>query len=143
MKKGFTLVELLVVIIILGLVALVAFPAVIKVINDSKESAYEDQVAVIEKAAKQWGVNNPLRLPDVNITDSSCTLARTGSQVTSVSIGTLVSDGYLNGDSIKNPKKGGQNMKGDVNITFVCSKVSGMYTKSGGQYVYTYNRGAD
>lgn len=143
MRRGFTLVELVVVMVILGLLALVAFPAVLKVINDSKASAYEDQVLIIEKAAKEWGVSNPTKLPDVNIDDGNCTIVKAGSQVTSISIDTLINSGYLSSDEVKNPKNG-QKMNGEVNITFVCSKdASGKYIKNSGQYVYSYNLGAD
>lgn len=137
------MVELIVVIVVLGLVALVAFPAIVKVINDSKDSAYEDQISMIEKAAKEWGVSNPSKLPDVNITDSNCTLAKTDSQVTSVSINTLISSGFISDDALKNPKNN-KNMLGDVKITFECSKdASGKYMKNSGQYVYSYDRALD
>ncbi len=45
-KKGFTLVELLAVIVILAIVALVTVPAILNVINDSREKGAED---------KAWG----------------------------------------------------------------------------------------
>ena len=80
MRKGFTLVELLVVIVILGLLSLVVYPSVIKVINDNRTSAYESQIKIVEKAAKEWGVENPSKLPD-----NRC----------KISISTLTGDGYI------------------------------------------------
>ena len=46
-KRGFTLVELIAVVAILGLIALIVYPAIGSVIRNSRESAYNEQVAVI------------------------------------------------------------------------------------------------
>lgn len=51
--KGFTLVELLAVIVILGIVALVTTPAILNVINDSREKGAED---------KAWGTIDAVKL---------------------------------------------------------------------------------
>ena len=40
-KKGFTLVELLAVIVILGIIMSITTPIIIKVINDSKKETYK------------------------------------------------------------------------------------------------------
>ena len=63
-KRGFTLVELIAVVAILGLIALIVYPAIGSVIRNSRESAYNDQVAVIESAAKNWSIDNASTLPD-------------------------------------------------------------------------------
>ena len=60
MKKGFTLVELLGVIIILGVIALIAFPIVNKSIKSSKEKALEQVINNIEKAAYEYSVKNDI-----------------------------------------------------------------------------------
>ncbi len=52
-KKGFTLVELLAVIVILAIVVLVTTPAILNVINNSREKGAED---------KAWGTINAVRL---------------------------------------------------------------------------------
>ena len=49
-KKGFTLVELLAVIILLAVIALIATPIILNVINDSRESATMDSVSGIYHA---------------------------------------------------------------------------------------------
>lgn len=64
-KKGFTLVELLAVIIILALLALLASTAVTKLVKDSKDDLYNNQLLLIEKAAEAWGADNINLLPDV------------------------------------------------------------------------------
>ena len=54
MKKAFTLVELLGVIIILGVIALIAFPIVNKSIKTSKEESLNSIIKTIEKAAQEY-----------------------------------------------------------------------------------------
>lgn len=63
-KKGFTLVELLAVVIILALLALLTSTAVTKLVKDSKEDLYNTQIALIKSAAESWGADNLLDLPD-------------------------------------------------------------------------------
>lgn len=112
MRRGFTLVELIVVIVILGLLALVSFPAVTKVIDDSKNDAYSDQVKVIEKSAKAWGVEHPTLLPS-----SGCV---------KVKVSTLVSNGYISSGTPKNPKNN-TDMNGAVKISLIDSKYNYVY----------------
>lgn len=114
MKKGFTLVELLVVIVILGLIALVVYPSVIKIINDSRESAYESQIKIVEKAAKEWGVEHPNELPD--------------DDVYRLPLSKLINDGYISDSEIKNPKNSNKNLCGVVEIKFINNN-----------YEYNYN----
>lgn len=65
MKKGFTLVEMLSVIVILGIVALIAFPAVDNAIKDSREKAYKQNIEYIESAAVTYSVTNDLGYEEV------------------------------------------------------------------------------
>ena len=53
-KKGFTLVELIGVVVILGLIALVAFPALLNQINNSKKQVSDSQKELIIAAAKNY-----------------------------------------------------------------------------------------
>lgn len=57
-KKGFTLVELLAVIVIMAVIATIGYASVSGVIGTSKDSLYEQQVVQIIKAAKQWSIEN-------------------------------------------------------------------------------------
>ena len=52
-KKGFTLVELLAVIVILGIILLIAVPKVISTINSSKLATLDDTVKMIAKTAER------------------------------------------------------------------------------------------
>lgn len=65
-KKGFTLVELLAVIIILSLLALIASTSVTKVVRDSKTDLYNTQIELIKAAAEAWGADNLYKLPEAN-----------------------------------------------------------------------------
>ena len=60
MKKGFTLVELLAVIIILAVISTIVVPIVLNIVNDSKKSTYESSIALYGKAVKQAILNYEL-----------------------------------------------------------------------------------
>ena len=49
-KKGFTLSELLAVIVILAIIMVIAVPQILEVINDSRTSAWKDNLGMIEKS---------------------------------------------------------------------------------------------
>ncbi len=55
-NRGFTLIELVAVVIILGIIALVTTPIVIGVLNTSKESLSSEQKLAIENGARAWGI---------------------------------------------------------------------------------------
>lgn len=89
MKRGFTLVELLAVITLLGLLSLIVVPVVEKLIKDSEEQLYQTQINNIELGAKSWASKNVFNLPESGYIDKTiCELER---------------DGFLEMD-IKNPK---------------------------------------
>ena len=60
MKKGFTLVELLAVIIILAVISTIVVPIVLNIVNDSKKSTYQSSVELYGKAVKQAILNYEL-----------------------------------------------------------------------------------
>lgn len=62
-KKGFTLVELLAVVIILALLALITSTSVTKMVKDSKDELSETQIELIKTSAKTWGADNLDKLP--------------------------------------------------------------------------------
>jgi len=64
-KKGFTLVELLAVIIILALLVVLASTSVTKLVGDSKNDLYNSQIELIKSAAQIWGADNLDKLPEV------------------------------------------------------------------------------
>ena len=62
-KKGFTLSELLAVILIISIISLVSIMGITKVINNSRESMYNTQIKSIENSLKLWGAENIEVLP--------------------------------------------------------------------------------
>ena len=123
-KEGFTLVELLAVVVIIGITYLIIFPSVTSFINKSKEKSYNIQVDLIEKASKKWVVDNtdellkkdPYHLNNINLT-----------------LTTLKKEGYLQDMFIENPK--------NKKIMTGCVVVS--YQSNKNQYEYTYEDGKD
>ncbi len=112
--KGFTLVELLAVIIILGLIALITIPAINNIISDSQEKAYNEQIKRIESIARNWGVTNTKLLPD--------------SGTYYLSLDTLKEEGLLKDEDIKNPK--------DKSVMNGCVAIR--FDEQTNQYVYYY-----
>ncbi len=59
-KKGFTLVEIMIVVVIIGLLAAMAIPAFQKVRENSRRSAIENNVRMIASAADQYFMESGL-----------------------------------------------------------------------------------
>lgn len=70
LKKGFSLVELLAVIVILGLIALITVPIVLNQIKSTKEDLYNTQIELIQKGAISY-VTDVIAHPNVNPSISS------------------------------------------------------------------------
>ena len=64
MKQGFTLVELLAVLVLLSLIAVIAIPVVDKLIKENKEKLYQINVEMIEESARDWAAEHVLNLPE-------------------------------------------------------------------------------
>ena len=107
MKKGFTLVELLAVLTVLGIIALISFPIVTNQINNSKEKSYKNQVKTIINAANRWALANDDLLPYED----------TGYDSITVYLNTLQSNGYLQSGTVIDPRTEDV-MSGCVEITY-------------------------
>ena len=108
-KKGFTLVELLGVLIVLAIISTIVIISIGGLLKKSEESLSDTQKRQIESAAKLYHLKEGM-----------------SSNATCVSVGTLLSKGYLEGAEIKDPKTD-QKMTGFVRINYESNK-----------YTYTY-----
>lgn len=63
-NKGFTLVELLAVIVILVVIFILIVPGVNNIINSSKDVTYDFQINKILNASYDWSLKNASKLPD-------------------------------------------------------------------------------
>ena len=84
-KKGFTLVELLAIIIILAVIALIATPIVKDSIANSKEQALKETINSIERAAYNYGYQNDIGY---------------STEYKKLTLDELISKGFLKGDII-------------------------------------------
>ncbi len=92
-KKGFTLVEVTAVVVILGIISLIAIPLVENTIQNMRQSSYETQIKVILEGARQWGASNRF-LPEFPSSDGTSL---------SIQIGELKTEGFVEKD-ITNPQ---------------------------------------
>ncbi len=98
-KNGFTLVELLAVIVLIALLLVIAVPNALKMSSRVKEKAYDTKVDLIEQAAKNYGQSNIgfVRMgtdPDNTNNHYTCTFTYDDNKdITSVKY-TLKSGGY-------------------------------------------------
>lgn len=89
-RKGFTLIETLGVILLLGIIASIVFVVVDKTIDNSKEKLYEEQLNQIKGSLKDLAYANIFLMPD-------------NEEYISITLGQLKQMGYANKE-IKNPK---------------------------------------
>ena len=113
-KNGFTLVELLAVVVILTIIVLIAVPLFNTQTKEAKKTLYREQVSRILTAAKTYEVQHPDKLPSVNDEeaweygdtepkDFDLSTVLTSQMVTKVDLKTLKQEGLLKNEDIKNP----------------------------------------
>ena len=115
-RKGFTLVELLAVIVILGLLIAIISPVVKNLLNDSKESLSKQQKDMIITASKKYMIDHSELLPE----DDNRAI---------VYMDNLVNDGVIDNDKIIDPKT-----HEEINGCVVVS-----YNNEYNQYDYNYS----
>ena len=119
MNKAFTLIELIAVIAILGIILVIIMPVMTNTLNKAKEDLNTEQVNMLEKSARNWGVENASQKIDTNTHKGYVTIKE------------LQDSGYLEDSSVKN-----LTTKTDLNLE---SKICITYENN--QYTYTYQGG--
>lgn len=126
-SKGFTLIELMAVIVILAVIGLIAIPSVLSTIGDSKKGLYKEQVGRILDAADNWASSNDNKLPK-------------GGNSIYITIDTLQKAGLLKKENVKNPLKGEQNMPDKIVIYYDSTYnqyIAGYCDSTNGKLYYT------
>ena len=91
-NKGFTLVELLAVIVILALIITIAVPAVTNIMSKTQNNAYCTRVSTFESSAKLWGKDHY-----DEISEGKCVIEEDGNCY--IRIIDLVNSGYIKKDN--------------------------------------------
>ena len=112
-RNGFTLVELLAVIVILAIVLIIAVPGVLSIINKTKSNALDRQKDMIKEASRLYVTS-----------DSDVTWVGQDTKMTTVTLDTLKAKGYLD-QKIIDPK---------TKKEITCVKT--VITKTGSKYDY-------
>lgn len=121
-RKGFTLVELLAVIIVIAIISLIIFPVVTKQISKSKQDLYNVQIENIIKAAKDMVLDNPSLLDENHVIPTLISIEEMQSATNKEGVS------YLEDGTIKSPLDQSE-MHGTVVIT---------YDEASNGYLYEY-----
>lgn len=122
-NKGFTLVELLAVIVILGVLATIGTMSVTSIMNTSKKNMYCEKINELEYAAKEYAIDHE---EDLNFVNDKAT----------VTVKTLLEKGYVREDSeglndVKDPRDDSVSLLNDtITIERVNTKFYGEYLAS-------------
>lgn len=96
MKKGFTLVELMVVIVIIAIVSLIGYAGVTGVQNSINENLWQSKVEMIESGAVLYGEDNE------NLLTSSCKVdGVTYSECKVITVKELLDRNYIQSDETR------------------------------------------
>lgn len=90
-NKGFTLTELLIVLIVIGIISALVIPNISKTLEQQKIKLYNKQVNQIIEITKDWSAKNIDKLPS-------------GDDTIYVSLDTLINEKYLEQDEIIDPR---------------------------------------
>ncbi len=132
-NKGFTLVEVIAVVVILSVLSLLIVPSISGLLNRSKENSYNDLINSIKLSCEQYINDNRYNISIGSCNNDIC-------YVDNVSVSFLVENGYLtpsstdgNVDYIVNPKD--KKIKMDMENSYV--KVT--FDKNNKRFIYDLN----
>ena len=120
MKNGFTLVELLAILAILGAIVLVSVPSIISTNKKSQEQNYDQYTTNIENATEIYIETHP---------DRYATLKTTNNTTVTINTEDLVASGVIQG-TLTNPK---------TNVQVINEASSVTVKNQNGTLIYTYN----
>lgn len=136
--KGFTLVELLAVIAIMGMLAVIMVPTISGVIEENKKNNSENLINSIKSSARAYISDNRY---EIKLNDSSCAndirnitfIGNDYIDESKITVELLVNKGYLksNSDDIINPETNKPINKGKsyIVVTYDCSSKDFKYGK--------------
>lgn len=103
MKKGFTIIELLSAIVILGIISVIAIPSILSVRKRILENTYQDKINLINRGALEWASDN------INLLQKEVTVEVNDDPLqnnvyneidcTNISVNKLIEEGYIVGDN--------------------------------------------
>ena len=116
-NKGFTVVELWGVIILLGVIAVIITPNILKLEKKSEKELFEDSVNALIRGAQMYYANNDfINYPTNGIAANSEELnVKNNEDLTSGSI-KLVNDEYFYADNVSNGKYCANGVRNDLSI---------------------------
>ncbi len=115
-KKGFTLIELMGVLILISILTIVIIPTIVKVLKDNKTKLYNTQVDLIENAARLWGSDN-----DTNLSKT---------ETIYLPVNDLLNEGYIDNEDIVDPRNTNKKLTGCVYISYASKKWTYKYVDS-------------
>ena len=91
-RIGFTLIEIMAVVIILGVIATITTVTINYTIHNSKEKLYDEQISRLKDSAKSWSINNADLLPTAD------------AGIVFFSIDRLKDEGIIDAESVIDPR---------------------------------------
>ena len=135
-KKGFTLVELLSVIVLIGLLLGIGVPGVMRISKKMKERSFNTKKEQIEQAATLWGQDNRTR-----ISKSTCKVLESSVEKEypcyKISIKELIEEDYLDNENNNSGNIEYKNPIDNQDIQRMCVYV---YKKNKRVYAYYTNK---
>ena len=104
-NKGFTLVELLSIIVLLGIISLIVYPTITKSLEKARNNAYNTQIAEIKTMAKNWATKNMDKLDEYHLNNTYITFS------------VLKNEGYMRKGNVDNPNTK-EKMVGCIEIAY-------------------------
>ena len=114
-KKGFTLIEIMAVMVVLGLLIAIIVPVVNNLLKDSEDTLHDEQIDLVVKASQKYMVEHSELLPE-------------GSDYTAVYTDDLINSGVIDNDKVIDPKTK-EELDGCVVVN---------YNENFNQYEYNY-----